>query len=164
MILDASTAQSYLRCIYPADGNSMSHTCGGGDGDGRTCIPGCAPDGQQCHQGWSGWGCSYPPQRLEEALRQHEEKHTHPGQTLLNNELILDPSWLSAHLPKAVLAFFHVQESDDGPHGRACDARAHFLRAYGLQGDEVPLLHLDVSSPSQAFHLRSVGPGDCTER
>ena len=165
MVLDASTAQAYLRCIYPGDGNSMARTCGGGDGDGRSCIPGCAPDGEQCHQeGWDGWGCSYPPPLLEEALRHHERDHTsgENGQFLLNNELILDPSWLSDHLPGAVLAFFHVHEKDDGPHGRACDARARYLRTYRLEGDQVPLLHLDLSSPSQAFQLRSEGLTECS--
>ena len=100
MVLDASTAAQRVLCIYPWDGNSMAKHCNGDFGDGQNCIPGCSPVGSQCQKNNMAWGCSYPPERLDEALRHHSAELA-AGTESKNNEVILDTRWLSEALPGA---------------------------------------------------------------
>ena len=65
LVLDSSVLSFF--CVYYQDGNSMARACGGGYGDGVTCIPGCAPVDKQClTKNCTCWDCSFPPEHLKD--------------------------------------------------------------------------------------------------
>ena len=66
----------------------------------RAISTGCSPVGAQCQSNNVAWGCSYPPERLDEALRHHTAELV-AGTESKNNEVILDTRWLSEQLPGA---------------------------------------------------------------
>jgi hypothetical protein len=56
--------------IAPHTGNSMApeKVCATPGGDGSSCIPGCYPSGEQCHELGRLYSCSFPPTMLQQAL------------------------------------------------------------------------------------------------
>ena len=76
-----SPSHGQIFCTYFGDGNSMARDCDGGFGDGSTCIPGCAPVGQQCLSSTCtcGWDCSYPPDHTADALQAQMDEGDNAG-------------------------------------------------------------------------------------
>ena len=133
LVLDASTVQHF--CTYYGDGNSMARSCGGGYGDGTSCIPGCAPVGSQCLQPeCSCWDCSFPPEHTADAI----QAQINAG-VQRHNEVVVDTRSIFGHLPAVVLAFFHL-----GNDGESRTHRQAFLAQYGLGEDRAPLVFLDL--------------------
>lgn len=141
-----------LFCVYNDDGNSMAHTCGGGYGNGKSCIPGCYPAGQQCQNVHHSWSCSWPPSHLKEAMRaQLAMGHGHATR---HNEFVVDTRSVEANLPHALLGFFYAAA---GGRSVASRVRGNFMRTFGLSAEQVPLVHLNLHAPSgvEAFTLDS---------
>ena len=131
-VLDASRVAIF--CAYGSDGNSMAHTCGGGYGDGETCIPGCYPTNRQCARMHRDWTCSWPPSMLREALEvcvqparlpalpspspsisaspspsrsQAQLRRANPSNTW--NEIVIDTRSIEADTVGAISAFFFLK-------------------------------------------------------
>ena len=142
-----------LFCAYGGDGNSMAHSCGGGYGDGVTCIPGCYPRGGQCHEVHRDWTCSWPPSMLRDAL-QAQLARSDPSNTW--NEMVIDTRSVEADYVGAVLGFFYLAPSGAG-RGPARSERAAFARAFGLSDDAAPVVAVDLGArggaASPAFRL-----------
>ena len=136
MVLDGRLLS--LFCAYNGDGNSMAHTCGGGYGDGASCIPGCYPPWGQCPAVGRDWDCSWPPSMLEAAMRAQLARGDPSG---THNELVIDTRSIEAHTPEAVLAFFYLDEPE-----RADAARDAFLREYSLPNWVVPLVQVNLGA------------------
>ena len=122
-----------LNCLYPEDGNSMDRPDCKGPGDGKTCIPGCYPEGKQCHELNQDWECSYPPNYLAEVMRVRERRNA-----ANHNEIVLDTS--SLELPEAILGWFYLPGGDKSTVVKIRDA---FLKRYGLDPNSKPLVSLD---------------------
>ena len=138
-MLLAPTAR--MLCVYPGDGNSMGRQ---DDGNG-----GCNPDRCDLH-GPRDWDCTFTPDHLKEALEAQQRR----GPNMAHNELVLDlRSVTPTQLPGSLLAFFYMQGGDKG---WMLDMRRHFLKDYGLQDWECPLLHLNLwATKGEAFTLAS---------
>lgn len=110
-------------CIYPGDGNSMGHI-------GRAETPhGC----QKACEGSRWWDCSYPPERLEQALWANSPSGKY-------NEVVIDAQHMKKHLPRSILGFFY---SDPSTRAKAAEVHRAFVAKYGLK--EFPLLHFSQS-------------------
>ena len=145
LVLDSSLVQIF--CTYYTDGNSMARTCGGGPGDGSTCIPGCAPVGHlQCLSvDCNCWDCSFPPTHTREAMQAQLNSGIQR-----HNELIIDTRTIEQYLPRVVLGFFYFRDEDD----EAAGARRRFLRAYDLHSTDAPLIRVDFGAgPGEVFSL-----------
>ena len=71
-----------------------------------------------------------------------------------NNEIVLDPRSLEAHLPHALLAFFiRPEPTHAAGEGEVRAQRAAFLRAYGLPTSAAPLVKCDLSQATGVFTL-----------
>lgn len=164
-----SPLTSRLFCAYPVDGNSLNHNCPTLGGDGRSCIPGCYPAGQQCQdvvdaQPWLIYaGCSYPPERLADALRKQQapELALSDDGAADNNEVVVDLSSYLPHLPEAIEAFFITPTSQGArcapPEYDSCTthrdlvetARRDFVSQYYSHADASlapPLVLLDLTA------------------
>ena len=123
----------------------MARSCGGGYGDGVTCIPGCAPVGQQCLDAACGcWDCSFPPEHLRDALAAQlaagVQRH---------NEIIIDTRSVLTQLPDVVVAFYYPGAHRADAHKTW--ARDAFAAQYGLAPERVPLVRLDLDAPERVF-------------
>ena len=132
-------------CAYADDGNSMDQNkvCTPLGGDGRNCIPGCYPVGQQCADMRRDWLCSYPPSQLRDAL---EAQRTRDGGLLKNNEIVVSTKSVTDLLPNSVEAFFIVRGSASDERQKVLAAHAAFLRAYPRMPSPPPLLYMDLHS------------------
>ena len=142
VVLNPATTEVY--CAYPVDGNSMdeNHVCTPLGGDGETCIPGCYPKGQQCHEVGHDWTCSYPPTMLKEAL---EAQLARADYRARNNEIVISTAAMTAALPGAVEAFFVTPMSDVNERGQVVRAWRDFQQMYGLTEEQIPpLLEMDL--------------------
>ena len=139
-----------LLCAYPQDGNSMHPDKACPPGVSRTaCAPGCSRRGEEC-AGGQIWSCSFPPERLREAL---EAQEADAGMRQRNNEMVIDAASYASLLPFAVEAFFYTATSAPREVHAARRARdafarrfsedARFSRSYDA-GDFAPLLELDL--------------------
>ena len=133
-----------LFCAYPADGNSMAKVCDPLFGDGDTCIPGCYPKGQEC-QGDVTWTCSYPPERLRDALQAQANRVDYQSS---NNELVVDVRTVVSRLPDAIEGFFFI-----GDRTEAEQTRHTFLAEYGMTEETGPPLVELVLSHDGGFIL-----------
>ena len=115
-----------FNCVYPGDGNSMGNVDSGNGG--------CSPD--QCDRyGPRDWNCIFPPDQLMEALQAQQRR----GKNHEHNELVIDTSSVTSGLPGTILAFFHMGDEHD-----VRQVQQSFVRYYGLQDHECPLLALDL--------------------
>ncbi|KAL1499842.1 hypothetical protein AB1Y20_012526 [Prymnesium parvum] len=124
-------------CVYPGDGNSMGNADNG--------LAGCIAT--QCNQ-FQDWNCVFPPDYLKEALEAQQRR----GNRKEHNEVVLDVSSISpSFLPHSILAFFHM-----GDIGVVRGLQQKFIRAYGLEDWECPLLALNLYDSSRpAFSLET---------
>ena len=154
-------------CSYPQDGGTMHVTCNP-PGKSETCTPGCSDRAKGPRAaGTCFWGdggiLPMLSKQLEDGIRGANKRY---------NEVVLDASHLSHHLPHAIEAVFFIG-SDSDRHCRSANewanfrgndqknhcetyaraAHEHFLRQYRLKADECPLLRLDVSMGSHPFSL-----------
>ena len=130
--------------LYPRhSGNSMdaSKECTPLGGDGHSCIPGCSPPGQQCHELRRWWGCSFPPERLREALQAQLDVGLERG-GVRNNEMVIDAREYAEGLPTSLLGFFYQLEEERPYMSRM---RAAFARQYPDHLSP-PLVKLDRES------------------
>jgi hypothetical protein len=133
-----------LFCAYPSDGNSMEKVCDPLFGDGETCIPGCYPKGQECH-GDVTWTCSYPPERLRDALQAQADRIDYQNR---NNELVVDVRTVVSQLPEAIEGFFFI-----GDRTEPEETRRKFLTEYGMTDENGPPLVELVLSHDGGFRL-----------
>ena len=139
-------------------GNSMdpAKVCNPPGGDGVTCIPGCYPPGQQCHEVGHDWTCSFPPERLKDALMHQQRRDSYKNR---NNEMIVDIQSIQSRLPDSILAFWRKPNTYADAVQQVVDARANFLQRYGLTVDDgPPLLALDLKGGGDAPFSLSTGP------
>ena len=122
-----------LNCLYPEDGNSMARPDCKGPGDGRTCINGCYPQGQQCQDKGQDWECSYPPEYIAEVMRVRARRSA-----ANQMEVIVDLS--SLKMPEAILGWFYMPGGDKPT---VVKVRNAFLKRYGLDPNSKPLVSLD---------------------
>ena len=144
-----------LFCAYPEDGNSMNpeHACTPLGGDGVNCIPGCYPKGQQCHEVGHDWVCSFPPDRLKQALISQQNRESYRDR---NNEMIVDIRTVTSNLPHSIMAFWRKPNLDKDQ--QAHQAHANFLAEYKLTKENgPPLLVLDLKHGGSA-PFRSLDP------
>ena len=91
--------------------------------------------------------CSYPPDRLQEALaaqRTREEWRLH------SNEVVIDTQSVISNLPDAVEAFFVLPNSYGAQRQEVIEAWRAYWRIYQLVGGEgPPLLMLDVDKVNE---------------
>jgi hypothetical protein len=138
-----------LNCAYPTDGDSMSKTCPTLGGDGRTCIPGCYPPGQDCASVNRWWACSYLPAQLDKALdtQLRDEKYVK-----MNNEMVVDASSIVDHLPWSIESFFYMKGAAQTDIDATLEVFNSFLSEYSLwHSTQVPpLLQLDLFHTKEA--------------
>lgn len=125
-----------LFCVYGGDGNSMGHDCGGGYGNGVTCIPGCYPRGQQCQEVGHDWNCAWPPTRLADAM---EAQLLRGRPSASHNEIVIDTRSIERNMPSVVLAYFYLDDA-----GVARRERAAFHRAFADWSVNVPLIRINL--------------------
>ena len=131
-----------ILCAYPEDGNSMALTkvCTPPGGDGATCIPGCSPVGWQCQDVgalYSTQGpCSFPPERLEEALAGQVTLHDTHGGVWRNNEVVIDMAHYARTLPMGVDGLYYMAGSPEEGKARIRAIHRSFITQYRF-----PLLH-----------------------
>ena len=118
------------RCCTPSFSplpGSVCVQCDGGFGDGSTCIPGCAPNGQQCLTSpcACGWDCSYPPEHTADALQaQVDEGELAGADGVLRHNVC-------AHLVRIIHTACDMQRSpltlftSPSPHLASCLASCH---------------------------------------
>ena len=147
LILEADVVK--LNCAYPEDGNSMapSKICGTIGGDGTTCIPGCSPVGEQCHEVGHLYSCSFPPHKLKDALEGQKTLHgahdTHGGYR--NNEVVVDLIDFTERLPAGIAGFFFMKNNE---HDKQEIQKAHrdFISQYKFPRQAAPpLMSLDLN-------------------
>ena len=131
-----------LNCLYPEDGNSMARPDCKGPGDGRTCINGCYPQGQQCQDIGQDWECSYPPEYIAEVMRVRARRSA-----ANQMEVIVDLS--SLKMPEAILGWFYMPGGDKSTVAKVRNA---FLKQYRLDTNSAPLVSLDLRR-AQPFKL-----------
>ena len=120
----------------------MSRTCEKLGGDGTTCIPGCYPSGQQCHEVMHDWQCSFPPEYLCDALEAQLNRRSYKQR---NNEMIVNAAAFEHMLPQSVEAFFLLKGASDQDQSWVRRARKTFLEQYRLsEWDGPPLVELDL--------------------
>lgn len=164
-------------CAYGADGATWEKDCTARE---VGCVNGCGSPPDWCAHDGMRWETGYDinffrnphedgitpcfvagtrPWRPEDVgfmLSQHKSfgpQYREPGMGMHSgyNEVVLDgPSWESAGLPHAVLAFFTIK---DRPEPRLRQAHELFLQTYELSSDQVPLLSLDPHNWDQPFRL-----------
>jgi hypothetical protein len=145
-----------LFCAYPEDGNSMdpNHVCEPLGGDGVSCIPGCYPVGKQCHEVGHDWSCSFPPERLKDALRHQQDRDSYKSR---NNEIVVDIRSITSRLPDSILAFWRKPKTHTDAVQQVIDAHTNFLHKYGLTKETgPPLLVLDLKESGSAPFSRWV--------
>ena len=181
MLIFASMRQRSDRVHVPLIGDlggvvvspSVPLKCAYGD-DGSTWH---APDG--CWQPWCdptkpfeggqwwdhkpcGFGSqeqirrAWRPQDLHHMLalyNEHSQLYHAPGFYSGYNELVYASEDWNARLPRVIEAFFTIKNRYDGT---TPDARRRFLRAFGLDGKDVPLLEFDPSNWIEPFRIREV--------
>ena len=149
-----------LLCAYSEDGNSMAETkvCppsppGGG---GVTCIPGCSPAGKQCHEvAVTSWDvCSYPPDRLEDALKAQQQVGRDRG-SFRNNEVVIDALHMKSRLPEGIAGFFYMSGTSEHDRQSLKQWHKRFIEEYGFPPQHnPPLMELSLESGgSQPFRL-----------
>lgn len=154
------TSSAKVLCAYPEDGNSMGKVCSPLGGDGSSCIPGCSPVGQQCHEVGHDWQCSFPPNRLKDAL---EHQQARPSYRNRNNEIIVDVNDLQTKLPDAIQAFFILTTSDADDAGKVeahHGTRDRVESVLGLAARE-SLLSGPVDSPRGMPQMTSCASTNC---
>ena len=151
MIVDLISLLSLVCvCVRARSGNSMdpAKVCNPLGGDGVTCIPGCYPPGQQCHEVGHDWTCSFPPERLRDALSHQQARDSYKNR---NNEMIVDIQSIQSQLPGSILAFWRKPKTYADAVQQAVDARANFFQRYRLTVDDgPPLLVLDLKGGGAA--------------
>jgi hypothetical protein len=127
-------------CVHQNDGNSMAEerTCPTLYGDGKTCIPGCYPKGQECADVHRDWLCSFPPDRMQEAIAAQLARGGNH-----HNEFVIDTRSVLERLPHAVEAFFYMPDSIVETEEWTRFTHKAFLAEYKLSADAVPLLRFD---------------------
>lgn len=105
------------------------------------------------------WKCAWPPDAIQRMMElQDAQSH---------NEIVLDSQFWVDRLPHTIEAFFAVRWPDDllgPPHylqrpekQRIGELHSSFLREYGLDNDDVPLLLFDgARSPPFSTFARGV--------
>ena len=125
-----------MRCAYAGDAGTRALSPL--DGCGRRFCNASTPAGRVfCPQ--------LPYLRLAEMLRAHAARG---GLAKGYNELILDAAALEGALPRAVEAFFYVEE---GGYAYAQLVRRAFRAAYPRAGDVPPVVRLDPRAPDAPF-------------
>ena len=122
----------------------MGHRCDPQGGDGVTCIPGCYPQGEQCHEVMRSWSCSYPPERLKAALTAQQGRFSYRSR---NNEIVVTAESFSSSLPWSIQAFFYVPGSTGEERDAVYQARTNLIGAYPEQLTEAnapPVIILDM--------------------
>jgi hypothetical protein len=117
-----------LFCAYPADGNSQGERC---PGTSSGCKPGCS---RTCTTDL--WGCSFPPDRLQDALQAQLDK----GHVRSHNEVVFDVEEIKSHLPNSIQAVFYMSTSSNRERAAAQKAHADFLKAYGQSEHDIPMV------------------------
>ena len=138
LVLDSSLIS--IHCAYADDGNSMAIHCDGTAG-GDDCTPGCSAPDQSCADLNRNWGCSWPPDRLHDALSEA---------SFTWNEMVVDTASVESRLPETILAFFSVPNGSPGDANQARGNRDLFSAAYGVVR---PAVELDLGRTDAPFSL-----------
>ena len=85
------------------------------------------------------WDCSFPPEKLRISLEAQLDKQ---GKATKHNEVVVDATHMSAHLPHSLLGIFYM---DNSTKARAAKVHQSFLEAYKLSPIAFPLLHLSLA-------------------
>jgi len=112
----APPPRNQLLCIYPRDGNSMGNV-----GASKGCQ-------RECDSEARAFDCSFPPERLESALRVNADSQKY-------NEVVIDAQFMKANLPHSILGVFYVAHAGGGGESKelAVDVHAAFLSAFAGQ-------------------------------
>ena len=121
-----------LNCLYVLDGNSMGRPDCNGPGDGKTCIPGCYPEGEQCPEVGHYWVCAVPPNHLADVMRTRM-MYNLKG----HNEIVIDLNNLQ--MPEAILGWFYIPGGDRSP---LVQIRNAFVQQYSLDPNSTPVVSL----------------------
>ena len=122
----------------------MSRTCDPVGGDGRTCIPGCYPIGQQCQDIGRDYSCSFGPGSLRLALEAQQGRKSYRDR---NNELVLDAKSMEGALPDSIEAFFFMPGTSSEDISAVRRARQALIDEYGLiDSTAPPMLKLDLTN------------------
>jgi hypothetical protein len=148
----------HLFCAYSSDGNSMAHHCDGTSGDGSTCIPGCYPASQQCHEVHKSWDCSWPPDKLQDAL-EAQLRRSNPASGW--NEMVVDTKSIEVDPVSTIAAFFYLKGASNHTQWGMSNVeqqRQRFIQTFQLSSANAPplvQLNLHAANWSAVFSLRS---------
>jgi hypothetical protein len=156
--------ETKVMCAYPADGNSQGVTCQPGQKRrDRAPLTGCTPG---CVQSCTDldYGCSFPPNRLQDALVSQLSK-SYNGRARAYNEIVFDVLEIQRNLPNSIQAGFYMTHSSNRERAAAQKAHADFLAAYGLTELDVPMVVLDLTDAPDATDAPFVLEDDwvCTQ-
>jgi hypothetical protein len=143
-------------CAYPEDGNSLSKKCEPLGGDGRTCIPGCSPAGEQCQEVGRDYSCSFGRDFLLQALEAQQRRESYRSR---NNEIVVSMTSMLQGLPRSIEAFFYLPHASSNEIRAVQRAQQELIETYHLsRHDAPPILVLDLVSQANTLAPFSIAP------
>lgn len=159
-----------VRCSFPEDGGTMSRSCSP-DETLPDCLPGCYSGGRGCVAktvAADSQNC-YAHDALVAMMEQCEKRAMRTfdnnngcrqGNGCRYNELVLEKApWIAAQ-PHATQAIFYPAGGDAASARRVHQA---FLKHYGVNARQVPLVKLNLDRPEAPFEPPSLSDGYLTQ-